>query len=87
MNIVNRWLLPDGVDEVLPPTAATLEKVRRQLLDTFESWGYELVIPPMVEFLESLLTGTGTDLDLKTFKITDQVSGRMMGITAILRLR
>ena len=82
MNIVNRWLLPDGVDEVLPPTAATLEKVRRQLLDTFESWGYELVIPPMVEFLESLLTGTGTDLDLKTFKITDQVSGRMMGITA-----
>ena len=82
MNIVNRWQLPDGVDEVLPPTAATLEKVRRQLLDTFESWGYELVIPPMVEFLESLLTGTGTDLDLKTFKITDQVSGRMMGITA-----
>lgn len=82
MNIVDRWLLPDGVDEVLPPAAATLEKVRRQLIDTFNSWGYELVIPPMVEFLESLLTGTGTDLDLKTFKITDQVSGRMMGITA-----
>ncbi|MFT5211638.1 MAG: ATP phosphoribosyltransferase regulatory subunit [Flavobacterium sp.] len=82
MDIVDRWMLPDGVDEVLPPQAAHLESVRRELLDIFGSWGYELVIPPMVEFLESLLTGTGTDLDLKTFKITDQLSGRMMGIRA-----
>ena len=82
MNNVDRWMLPDGVDEVLPPQAGQLESVRRDLLDSFESWGYELVIPPMVEFLESLLTGTGTDLDLKTFKITDQLSGRMMGVRA-----
>ncbi|MBL4679984.1 MAG: ATP phosphoribosyltransferase regulatory subunit [Pseudomonadales bacterium] len=82
MDIVDRWMLPDGVDEVLPPQAARLEKVRRKLLDGFESWGYDFVIPPMVEFLESLLTGTGSDLDLKTFKITDQISGRMMGVRA-----
>ena len=82
MSIVDRWLLPDGVEEVLPPEAWKLEAVRRQLLDLFQTWGYQLVIPPMVEFLESLLTGTGTDLDLKTFKVTDQVSGRMMGIRA-----
>ena len=82
MSIVDRWLLPDGVQEVLPPEAANLEKTRRQLLDLFSGWGYELVIPPMVEFLDSLLTGTGTDLDLKTFKVTDQISGRMMGIRA-----
>ncbi|HIG41287.1 MAG: ATP phosphoribosyltransferase regulatory subunit [bacterium] len=82
MSIVDRWLLPDGVEEVLPPEAQKLEAVRRQLLDQFQTWGYQLVIPPMVEFLESLLTGTGTDLDLKTFKVTDQVSGRMMGIRA-----
>lgn len=82
MKNVDRWMLPDGVDEVLPPQAAQLESLRRNLLDSFGSWGYELVIPPMVEFLESLLTGTGTDLDLKTFKITDQLSGRMMGIRA-----
>ncbi|MCB1693006.1 MAG: ATP phosphoribosyltransferase regulatory subunit [Pseudomonadales bacterium] len=82
MSIADRWLLPDGVEEVLPPSAAHLEAVRRRLLDLFERWGYELVITPMVEYLESLLTGTGKDLDLKTFKVTDQVSGRMMGIRA-----
>lgn len=82
MDIVDRWMLPDGVDEVLPPQAAQLEAVRRKLLDGFESWGYDFVIPPMIEFLESLLTGTGSDLDLKTFKITDQLSGRMMGVRA-----
>ena len=82
MSFVDRWILPDGVDEVLPPQAEKLESVRRQLLDLFQRWGYQLVIPPMIEFLESLLTGTGTDLDLKTFKVTDQVSGRMMGIRA-----
>ena len=82
MNIADRWLLPDGVDEVLPPAASNLERIRRELLDIFVAWGYDYVIPPMVEFLESLLTGTGSDLDLKTFKVTDQISGRMMGIRA-----
>ncbi len=78
----NRWLLPDGVDEVLPPKAAQLESLRRSLLDLFASWGYELVIPPMIEYLESLLTGSGRDLDLQTFKITDQISGRLLGLRA-----
>jgi len=77
-----RWLLPDGIDEVLPPEAWRLEGVRRRLLDLFRSWGYELVIPPFIEYLESLLTGTGRDLELQTFKLTDQLSGRLMGIRA-----
>jgi ATP phosphoribosyltransferase regulatory subunit len=77
-----RWLLPDGVDEVLPPDALNLEFIRRRLLDLYGSWGYEYVIPPMIEFLESLLTGSGSDLDLKTFKVTDQISGRTLGIRA-----
>lgn len=78
----NRWLLPEGIDELLPPRAAELEGLRRELLDLFSSWGYELIMPPFIEFLESLLTGTGHDLDLQTFKITDQLSGRLMGIRA-----
>jgi ATP phosphoribosyltransferase regulatory subunit len=77
-----RWLLPDGIDEVLPPEAWQLEGVRRRLLDLFRTWGYELVIPPFIEYLESLLTGTGRDLELQTFKLTDQLSGRLMGIRA-----
>ena len=77
-----RWLLPDGVDEVLPPRARMLEELRRALLDIFERWGYELVIPPIVEYLDSLLSGIGEDLDLQTFKLTDQVSGRLMGVRA-----
>jgi len=77
-----RWLLPEGIDEVLPPEAWRLEGVRRRLLDQFRGWGYELVIPPFIEYLESLLTGTGRDLDLQTFKLTDQLSGRLMGIRA-----
>ncbi len=76
------WILPDGIDEVLPKEAAIIEKKRRQLLDLYASWGYELIIPPFVEFLDSLLTGTGSDLDLMTFKLTDQISGRLMGIRA-----
>jgi ATP phosphoribosyltransferase regulatory subunit len=82
MSVVDRWLLPDGVDEVLPPQAAKMEAVRRQLLDLFQRWGYELVIPPMVEFLESLLTGSGHDVDLQTFKLIDQKSGRTLGLRA-----
>jgi len=77
-----RWLLPEGIDELLPSEAARLEVLRRALLDLFRTWGYELVIPPFIEYLESLLTGTGRDLDLKTFKLTDQVSGRQLGIRA-----
>jgi len=77
-----RWLLPDGVDEVLPPRARTLEDLRRKLLDIFDRWGYELVMPPIVEYLDSLLSGIGEDLDLQTFKLIDQLSGRMMGVRA-----
>jgi ATP phosphoribosyltransferase regulatory subunit len=77
-----RWILPDGIDEVLPTEAAVIERKRRELLDLYAAWGYEFVIPPFVEFLDSLLIGTGSDLELKTFKITDQLSGRMMGIRA-----
>ena len=77
-----RWILPDGIDEVLPREAAVIERKRRELLDLYARWGYEFVIPPFVEFLDSLLTGTGSDLDLKTFKLTDQLSGRMMGVRA-----
>jgi len=77
-----RWLLPDGVDEVLPPEAEPLEQLRREILDLFTSWGYQLVIPPLIEFLESLHSGNGEDLELQTFKITDQVTGRLMGIRA-----
>ncbi|MES9812069.1 MAG: ATP phosphoribosyltransferase regulatory subunit [Candidatus Thiodiazotropha sp.] len=77
-----RWILPDGIDEVLPPEAGIIERKRRELLDLYSSWGYDFVIPPFVEFLDSLLTGTGSDLDLNTFKLTDQLSGRLMGIRA-----
>ena len=82
MRNVDRWLLPDGVDEVLPEQALVVEHLRRQLLDIYHNWGYDLVIPPMVEFTESLLSGSGSDLDLMTFRVTDQISGRMMGIRA-----
>jgi ATP phosphoribosyltransferase regulatory subunit len=82
MTTAKRWLLPDGVEEILPAEAYRLEYLRRELLDLYESWGYELVITPLIEFLDSLLVGSSHDLDLHTFKITDQLSGRMMGIRA-----
>ena len=82
MTVVDRWLLPDGVDELLPDMAVRVERLRRNILDLYTSWGYDLVIPPLVEFTDSLLSGTGSDLDLRTFKITDQISGRMMGVRA-----
>jgi ATP phosphoribosyltransferase regulatory subunit len=82
MGIVDRWLLPDGVEDMLPSQAKKLEEVRRRLLDLFATWGYDYVIPPMIEYLESLLTGTGRDLDLKTFKVIDFLTGRTMGIRA-----
>jgi ATP phosphoribosyltransferase regulatory subunit len=77
-----RWLLPAGIDETLPPQARVMETLRRELLDLYASWGYELVIPPFIDYLESLLTGTGQDLDLQTFKLTDQLSGRLLGVRA-----
>lgn len=76
------WLLPEGITEVLPEQAAHLERLRRKLLDTFDCWGYQLVIPPFVDFLDSLLTGAGHDLALQTFKLTDQLSGEMLGVRA-----
>lgn len=82
MATVDRWLLPDGIEEVLPPQAASIETTRRQMLDLFLHWGYEYVVTPHVEFLESLLIGTGQDLDLRTFKVTDPQSGRQMGFRA-----
>ena len=78
----NRWMLPDGVSELLPPEAAAVERMRRQILDLYTSWGYELVEPPLVEYLESLLTGMGRELDIQTFKLVDQHNGRSMGIRA-----
>ena len=77
-----RWLLPEGIEEVLPDEARRLEAMRRQVLDLFVTWGYEPVMPPMIEYLEALLTGVGKELDLQTFKLTDQMSGRMMGARA-----
>ncbi|MDP6968822.1 MAG: ATP phosphoribosyltransferase regulatory subunit [Gammaproteobacteria bacterium] len=82
MSGANRWLLPDGVKEVLPPEAGRIETLRRRLLDLHHSWGYDLVMPPLIEFIESLLTGTGNDLDVETFKVIDQLTGRTMGIRA-----
>lgn len=82
MTTVDRWLLPDGVEEVLPVAAAKVEQLRRQLLDLYSRWGYQLVIPPLLEYTESLLIGLGADIDMLTFKVTDQLSGRTMGIRA-----
>ncbi len=82
MSVSDRWLLPDGVEELLPPEAWRMEALRRRVLDLFERYGYDLVVPPLIEYLDSLLTGTGNDLDLSTFKLTDQLSGRLMGVRA-----
>ncbi|MCG8392353.1 MAG: ATP phosphoribosyltransferase regulatory subunit [Pseudomonadales bacterium] len=82
MNQEEQWLLPDGVEEVLPGRARAIEQLRRQTLDLYQRWGYELVFPPLIEFLESLLNGAGRDLERETFKITDQLTGRLMGVRA-----
>ncbi len=82
MTYADRWLLPDGVEDILPEKAIRIEALRRRLLDLYTRWGYELVIPPLIEYTESLLIGLGRDIDLMTFKITDQLSGRSMGIRA-----
>ncbi len=82
MNNGDRWLLPVGVEETLPAEAAQIESLRRKVLDLLDTWGYELVMPPLMEFLDSLLTGVGHGLEIETFKLTDQISGRMMGVRA-----
>lgn len=76
------WLLPENIEDVLPPKAWRLEEIRRAVLDLCRARGYELVVPPLIEYLDSLLTGTGSDLDIKTFKLVDQLSGRLMGVRA-----
>ena len=82
MTRANRWLLPDGIEEILPPQAQRIELLRRHLIDLLDSWGYNFIMPPALEYLDSLLTGVGKNLDLRTFKVTDQLSGRMMGLSA-----
>ncbi|ARV17191.1 ATP phosphoribosyltransferase regulatory subunit [Curvibacter sp. AEP1-3] len=79
---MSAWVLPDHIADVLPSEARHIEEIRRDLLDMARCYGYELVMPPMLEHLESLLSGTGEALDLQTFKLVDQISGRMMGLRA-----
>lgn len=82
MDMVSAWLLPEHIADVLPAQARQVERMRRTLLDVAGGYGYELVIPPLVEHLESLLSGTGRELDLRTFKLVDQLSGRTVGMRA-----
>ena len=77
-----KWLLPESVADALPDEAARLEMLRRRLLDLYRVNGYELVQPPLIEYIDALLTGAGRDLDLRTFKLVDQDSGRMLGVRA-----
>jgi ATP phosphoribosyltransferase regulatory subunit len=77
-----RWLLPEYIEDILPAEAARIERLRRAILDLFAAARYELVMPPLLEYTDSLLTGTGHDLDVRTFKVVDQISGRMMGLRA-----
>ena len=76
------WLLPENIADVLPSEARKIEDLRRHMLDNFRLYGYELVMPPMLEYVDSLLTGAGKDTDLRTFKLIDQISGRMLGLRA-----
>lgn len=76
------WLLPEGISDVLPSEARFLEKLRRSAVDLYRGYGYELVMPPLLEYTDSLLTGVGADLDLRTLKLVDQVSGRLLGLRA-----
>lgn len=79
---MRNWLLPEYIEDVLPAEAARIENLRRRLLDLFKVHGYQYVIPPMLEYMESLITGVGHDLDLATFKVVDQLTGRLMGVRA-----
>ena len=79
---MSAWLLPDHIADALPAEARHIEDLRRQLLDAACAYGYELVMPPLVEYLDSLLTGTGSALELQTFKLVDQLSGKTLGVRA-----
>lgn len=79
---MRNWLLPEYIEDVLPAEAARIEVLRRTLLDLFKVHGYQYVIPPMLEYMESLITGVGHDLGLSTFKVVDQLTGRLMGVRA-----
>ena len=79
---MRNWLLPEYIEDVLPAEAARIETLRRTILDLFKVHGYQFVIPPMLEYMESLITGAGHDLDLATFKVVDQLTGRLMGVRA-----
>ncbi|MFT3847176.1 MAG: ATP phosphoribosyltransferase regulatory subunit [Propionivibrio sp.] len=76
------WLLPEYIADALPQEAMRIERLRRRMLDLFRTHGYELVMPPLLEYLDSLLTGSGSDLKLRTFKLVDQLSGRTLGVRA-----
>jgi len=77
--MTNKWLLPEGIDEALPEEALWLETLRRELLDMYQSWGYQLVMQPFIEYMDSLLISSPTH-DVQTFKLTDQLTGKMMGV-------
>ncbi|MBK5104992.1 MAG: ATP phosphoribosyltransferase regulatory subunit, partial [Burkholderiales bacterium] len=79
---MRNWVLPEYIEDILPPEARRIESLRAQLLELFRVHGFELVMPPLLEYTESLLTGTGHDMDLRTFKLVDQLSGRTMGVRA-----
>jgi ATP phosphoribosyltransferase regulatory subunit len=79
---MRNWLLPAHIEDILPPEAQRVESLRRRLLELFRTHGYQMVMPPLLEYVDSLRVGTGIDLDLKTFKLVDQLSGRMMGLRA-----
>ena len=79
---MSAWVLPDHIADVLPSEARHIEELRRLYLDTARRFGYELVMPPLLEYLESLLSGAGRALDLQTFKLVDQLSGRTLGVRA-----
>ena len=81
---MRKWLLPEYIEDILPGPARRIEALRRAMLDLFALYGYQLVVPPLLEYVDSLLTGTGHDLDLRTFKLVDQLSGRMLGLRADL---
>src|SRR5258708_27936395 len=77
-----KWILPEYVEDILPAEASRIESLRRKILDLFFENGFELVIPPLLEYMDSLLTCTGHALDVRTFKVVDQYSGKMMGLRA-----
>jgi ATP phosphoribosyltransferase regulatory subunit len=79
---MGNWLLPESLADILPAEARRIEELRRELLDLYRTYGFELVAPPLVEYIDSLLSGTGTDLDLRTCKLIDQLSGRTLGVRA-----